>query len=90
LLRYELYVGYPFIEGKFLDDTFVKAPLLLFPVKMHKQNNTWYVENILDQDILINKVFVFAYAKFNEAKASEFEMQFSSLEHCKDDVQLRR
>ena len=27
--RYELYIGYPFIEGKLKDDTFIKSPLFL-------------------------------------------------------------
>ena len=30
--RDELYIGYPFVEGAFKDNTFVRAPLFLFPV----------------------------------------------------------
>ncbi|MGI6226253.1 MAG: AAA domain-containing protein [Peptococcales bacterium] len=84
--RYELYVGYPFVEGKFLDDTFVKAPLLLFPVRIEKSNNKWYLQNINDDDILINKVFVYAYSKFNEVKIKDFEMQFHSMEEFGDEL----
>ncbi|MGF7060384.1 AAA domain-containing protein [Brassicibacter mesophilus] len=78
--RYELFVGYPFVEGRFQDRTFVKAPLLLFPIRILKDNNRWHMQNIQEQDILINKVFVFAYAKYNEIKIKDFETEFSSLD----------
>jgi len=38
--RYELYVGYPFIEGKIGRDLVVKAPLLLFPVVINIESET--------------------------------------------------
>lgn len=78
--RYELFVGYPFVEGRFQDNTFVRAPLLLFPVRILKDNNRWYIQNIQEQDILINKVFVFAYTKYNETRIKEFEAEFSTLD----------
>jgi superfamily I DNA and/or RNA helicase len=84
--KYELYVGFPFVEGKFLDDTMVRAPLLLFPVRIQKHNNCWSIENILDQDVLLNKVFIFAYSKFNEVRVNDFEMQYSTLDEIKQDV----
>lgn len=77
--RYELFIGYSFTEGKFQDHTFVKAPLLLFPVKIQKENNKWYMYNILDQDILINKVFIYGFAKYNETKVSNFDTEFTNL-----------
>jgi len=83
--RYELFVGYPFVEGRFQDNTFVKAPLLLLPIKIIKDNNRWYMQNILDQDILINKVFVFAFAKYNETKIKDFETEFSTLDDFNED-----
>ncbi len=83
---YELFIGYPFTEGKFQDNSFVKAPLLLFPVRIIKDNNKWYLENILDQDILINKVFVLGYAKYNEVKVKDFDTDFSSLEQFGDNL----
>ncbi len=83
---YELFVGYPFSEGRFHDNSFVKAPLLLFPVRIIKDHNKWYLENILDQDILINKVFVLGYAKYNEVKVNNFDTEFSSLEQFGDNL----
>lgn len=63
--RYELYVGYPYVEGRFKDGTFVKAPLLLFPVRLLKEKETWFLDNIEEQYILINKVFLMAFEKYN-------------------------
>lgn len=63
--RYELYVGYPYVEGRFKDGTFVKAPLLLFPVRLLKEKENWLLDNIEEQYILINKVFLMAFEKYN-------------------------
>ncbi|GMQ57165.1 hypothetical protein AN1V17_15600 [Vallitalea sediminicola] len=84
--KYELYLSYPFVEGRFNDSTFVRAPLFMFPVKLEKVSNKWQLSNIVDQEILINKVFIFAYCKFNESKITEIEMEFSSLEQFSEDV----
>lgn len=64
--RYELKIGYPFIKGKFLDDTLVNAPLFLFSARLERgANNTWYL--ILDgQSPIINRVFLLAVQKYNQ------------------------
>jgi superfamily I DNA and/or RNA helicase/very-short-patch-repair endonuclease len=77
--RYELYIGYPFVEGYFKDKTFVKAPLLLFPVRIKKEGDCWYLENIADQNILLNKVFLMAFSKYNGIKLNEFETEFDDI-----------
>ncbi|MHB1394238.1 MAG: DUF4011 domain-containing protein [Clostridia bacterium] len=78
--RYELFLGYPFTEGTFQDGTFVRSPLLLFPIKIEKENNKWYMTHLSEEEILINKVFIFGYSKYNEIKLQEFEHEFASLE----------
>jgi superfamily I DNA and/or RNA helicase/very-short-patch-repair endonuclease len=77
--RYELYVGYPFVEGLFNDGTFVKAPLMLFPVKIKKEADDWYIDNIEEQNILLNKVFLMAFTKYNNSKINEIETEFDTL-----------
>lgn len=77
--RYELYVGYPFVEGYFKDKTFVKAPLLLFPVRIYNKNDNWYIENILDQNIILNKVFILAFSRYNGVKLNDVETEFVEL-----------
>jgi len=66
-----LYVGYPYVEGRFQDGTFVKAPLLLFPVKLIKEKDTWLIDNIEEQYILINKVFLMAFEKYNNTSIQQ-------------------
>ncbi|WP_027308519.1 AAA domain-containing protein [Caloramator sp. ALD01] len=78
--RYEMYVGYPFVEGYLKDKTFVKAPLLLFPVKINKIGDEWFLENILEQNVMINKVFLLAFSKFNGVQLNEeVENEFEEL-----------
>ncbi|MGL4623857.1 MAG: AAA domain-containing protein [Culicoidibacterales bacterium] len=64
--RYELKIGYPFIKGKFLDETLVHAPLFLFSAVLERgANNTWYLR--LDgQSPIINRVFLLAVQKYNQ------------------------
>lgn len=77
--RYELYIGHPFVEGKFKDGTFVRAPLLLFPVTLIRNGDQWYSENLTDSPVLINKVFLLAYSKHNEIKLPEMETEFEEI-----------
>ena len=78
--RYELYIGYPFVEGRFKDGTFVRAPLALFPIRLIRNGDQWYGENILDRAILINKVFLLAYSKHNEIKLSQINTEYEEIE----------
>ncbi|MFN8578958.1 MAG: AAA domain-containing protein [Candidatus Sericytochromatia bacterium] len=76
---YDLYIGYLFIEGKFLDKTFVKAPLLLFPIKISEVNSEWFLTNI-EQNALINRTFVMAYQQYNGVKLSEFDLEIDTFD----------
>lgn len=83
--KYELFIGYPFVEGRFNDGTFVRAPLVLFPIELIKKNNRWSIKNIVDQDIMINKVLAYGYAKYNNIKLEDFETEFASIEQFGED-----
>lgn len=84
--KYELYLGYPFVEGRCNDGSFVRAPLFMFPVKLEKVSNRWQLSNMADQEILMNKVFIFAYAKFNDEKITDIDTEYSNLEAFSEDV----
>lgn len=77
--RYELYIGYPFVEGYFKDKTFIKAPLFLFPVEVIKKGDIWALKNKVDESVLLNKVFLIGYAKFNEEKLADINTEYSDL-----------
>lgn len=76
--RYELYVGYPFVQGYIGKDFEVKAPLLLFPVTIDVVDETTVnLELRANEDIQLNKVLVLAYAQHNKLKKlDEMDMDF--------------
>lgn len=78
--RYELFIGYPFAEGKLKDGTFIKAPLFLFPIRFNKQGDTWYIENINESSIFLNKVLLLAISKFNGVNLESIETEYDKLE----------
>lgn len=71
--KYELYLGYPFIEGRYKDGSFVRAPFFLFPVELEIKNNQWYIKNSPGRDLMVNKVFLFASAKCHQASIKNYE-----------------
>ncbi|MCL2861472.1 MAG: AAA domain-containing protein [Firmicutes bacterium] len=79
--RYEMFVGYPFIEGYIGRDIAVKAPLLLFPVVINISDNESSVSlELKDGDaIQLNKVFLTAYSRPLKINLDEINMEFDSL-----------
>ncbi len=72
---YDLYLGYPFVEGKFLDDTVVRCPLLLFPVKLERnlQGKPRWKLSRLDEPVVFNPTFFLAYENYQSWRfSSEF------------------
>ncbi len=62
----ELYIAYPFVQGKMEQENFnVKAPLLLFPVKMDRTSENVILKNDFSRDILYNTNLILANNKFN-------------------------
>ena len=77
--RYELYIGYPFVEGYIGRDTAVRAPLLLFPIKINADTSDCEVELIPFEPVQINKVFALAYAKAMNIDLDDFDFEIDSL-----------
>ena len=67
----DLYVGWPFIRGKFNEGTMVRAPLLFFPVSLHLKDNEWYMELRTEVNIGLNKSFLLAYSHYNKVSLEE-------------------
>ena len=62
----ELYIAYPFVQGKMEQENFnVKAPLILFPVKMDRTSDNVTLRNDFSRDILYNTNLILANNKFN-------------------------
>jgi len=67
----DLYVGWPFIRGKFSDGTMVRCPLIFFPVELAQIENDWCLSLRKDVSITFNKSFLLAYSYYNEIKITE-------------------
>ncbi|WP_352408825.1 AAA domain-containing protein, partial [Lawsonibacter hominis] len=78
--RYELYIGYPFVEGKLKDGTFIKSPLFLFPIRFNKKGDAWDIENINESSIFLNKVLLLAISKFNGVNLDNIQTEYDKLD----------
>lgn len=64
----DLYVGWPFVRGKFIDGTVVHGPLLFFPVLIEQQGKFWKLTHRGDELAFLNPTLVLAYGQFNQVK----------------------
>lgn len=86
---YELYIGYPFIEGKLLDGKTVRAPLFLFPSSIKKREGKWYYKNLNEEKIYINKAFLLAYKESFEANIDHIPEEYEEVEEffqCEESI----
>ncbi|MCP4521811.1 MAG: DUF4011 domain-containing protein [Cytophagales bacterium] len=67
----DLYIGWPFVEGKLLNDSLIRCPLIFFPVRLSSENNTWHLELREEVNITFNKSFLLAFSFFNNTKISD-------------------
>ena len=64
----DLYLGWPFVKGKFLDETVVHGPLLFFPVQLFQQGKFWKLSRRGDELAFLNPTLALAYGQFNQVK----------------------
>jgi len=67
----DLYVGWPFLRGKFSDGTPVRCPLMFFPVEISQKDSNWILQQREDVNITLNKAFLVAYGHYNQVKITE-------------------
>lgn len=67
----DLYVGWPFVKGKFLDDSVVHGPLLFFPVQIEQQGKCWKLTRRGDELAFLNPTLLLAYGQFNQVKLTD-------------------
>ncbi|MDX2248921.1 MAG: AAA domain-containing protein [Bacteroidia bacterium] len=68
---YDLFVGYPFVEGKFIDGSVARCPVLLFPVRLLRNLQSrprWKLEVVEDEPVVFNKTFFLAYEQFQQVR----------------------
>ncbi len=71
--NYDVYIGYPFAEGRFRDGTYFKCPLVLFPVTLERDYRRLEFTAKPDPDRvpILNRAFLIAYQKFNSVTFDE-------------------
>ena len=85
----DLYIGWPFVKGKFMDETPVRCPLIFFPVELIKEDHKWYLERRRDVNITFNKTFLLAYAYYNNTSLEEELIEKVIDEYDKDSTVFR-
>ncbi|RIJ36881.1 AAA domain-containing protein [Pontibacter oryzae] len=78
----ELYVGWPFVHGKFSDGTAVRCPLLFFPVRLQvNAAQEWELQPDEAQPPQFNQSFLLAYAHYMGTPLAEelLELDLSTL-----------
>ncbi|WP_266204113.1 AAA domain-containing protein [Pontibacter kalidii] len=78
----ELYLGWPFVHGKFSDGTAVRSPLLFFPVKLQvNAAQEWELQPDEAQPPQFNQSFLLAYAHYMGTPLAEelLELDLSTL-----------
>ncbi|WP_200974270.1 AAA domain-containing protein [Echinicola sp. 20G] len=61
-----LFLAWPFVEGKLANDQLIRCPLLFFPVKLELEGREWQIKKKSGDQPFINKAFLLAYAQANQ------------------------
>ncbi|MBO3699147.1 AAA domain-containing protein [Roseivirga sp. E12] len=73
----DLYVGWPFVEGKFNDGTSLRAPLCFFPVALDQTGKDWVLCPKKDVNISFNKSLLLAFAHYNQIDLADELVEFT-------------
>jgi len=57
-----LFVGWPFVEGKLINDQLIKCPLIFFPVELNIIGDHWHMVLKENEPPILNRTFLLAYA----------------------------
>lgn len=82
----DLYLGFPFVEGKFINEKVFRAPLVLHRVKVNSNVNNTKIE-FMDEKIL-NPVFIISYFIENNLSYSKFDWDLKSSDYIGEAISL--
>jgi len=85
----DLYVGWPFIRGKFSDGTLVRCPLIFFPCEVRLSDHQWHLIPRNDVNITYNKSFLLAYSYYNQVKIEDDLLEHIFEEQVRDSTIFR-
>ena len=82
----DLYLGWPFVTGKFIDGTPVRCPLLFFPVELSIDSKSeWVLKKRKDVLSSFNKNFLLAYSYYNDVSFDD-ELANMSIDDLEADI----
>jgi len=85
----DVYIGWPFVKGKFADGSLVRCPLLFFPVTLELEQGKWHLIQKKDLSVSMNKSFLYAYSHFNKISISDEWIESSFEDFDKDILNFR-
>lgn len=66
-----LFIGFPFVRGKFANGQVVHGPLLFFPVALEVDQGQWCLRSNAEVGPHLNRSFALAYSQFHEVPVSD-------------------
>ncbi|MEX2592134.1 MAG: AAA domain-containing protein [Anditalea sp.] len=84
-----LFVGWPFVEGKLINEQLIRCPLLFFPVSLVKEENSWYLRKKAGDQPFLNKSFLLAYSHSTGTKLDNEWMETSLEDFSRDPTGFR-
>jgi hypothetical protein len=57
-----VFVGWPFVEGRLVNEQLIRCPLIFFPVTLIQDQSSWYMSKTAGEQPFLNKAFLLAYA----------------------------
>ncbi|CCH56227.1 superfamily I DNA and RNA helicase and helicase subunits-like protein [Fibrisoma limi BUZ 3] len=85
----DLFVGWPFVRGKFLDGSVVHCPLLFFPVQLEQSGKHWRLLRRGDELGFLNPTLAVAYGHFNQVKLPDEVIDKDLADFDKDSLVFR-
>src|SRR5690606_5235423 len=68
-----IFVGWPFVEGKLANEQVIRCPLIFFPVTLVQDQHSWYMSKTAGEQPFLNKAFLLAYAN---AQGKELDQEW--------------
>ena len=85
----DLYIGWPYVEGKLSNGSPVRCPLLYFPVEIALVGDEWKLKTRKDIPITFNQTFLLAYSFFNDKDLNEELLDYTFSDFDKDIIIFR-
>lgn len=79
-----LFVGWPFVEGKLLNDQLIRCPLLFFPISLILEENAWFLRKNPGELPFLNPSFLLAYGQAQGKQLDKGWMEQSLEDFSKD------